>query len=402
MMSKKNTKRVAVLFHIVGFRQGGIESALIEWLRIFDRSRFDVTLSVMFNTPWFEKRYRARLPHDVKLEFLVDKPWLGHLEARRSENKLGKLGRACRGIVNSTIALPYARKRITALAKKHDVLIDFDLSLRRWVGRLEIASGGVSHFSFLARWGHQPRKAKRLAPQLFAYDRIVALTQQMADEAPQLFGNALAHPFVLPNAVDIDSIRRRAHVKDAPRAPVRGPYIVSVARLDEHQKDHRTLIEAYAQLLKKRRVDEDLVLAGDGKDRQSLEACAKSLGVGERVHFVGHVDNPHALIAGARLFVLSSRYEGMPMGLVEALAHGRPVVATDCPTGPREMLDEGRAGLLVPVGDVPAMAAALARVVTDDALHASLCAAALARAEHYGIEASNERLAACVASLLDA
>jgi glycosyltransferase involved in cell wall biosynthesis len=177
---------------------------------------------------------------------------------------------------------------------------------------------------------------------------------------------------------------------------------VSVARLDEIQKDHRTLLRAYAKMIEDNGVKDDLVIVGNGAFKQELEALAVQLGIAPRVHFVGHQDNPHALIANARVHVLSSRYEGMPMVLLEALAHGRPIVATDCPTGPREILDDGRAGMLVPIGDVDAMADALARIVTDAALRDTMTANALARAQHYGIEHSNRRFAACVGEVLAA
>jgi glycosyltransferase involved in cell wall biosynthesis len=120
------------------------------------------------------------------------------------------------------------------------------------------------------------------------------------------------------------------------------------------------------------------------------------------VHFLGHQNNPHALLANARAVVLSSRYEGMPMVLLEALAHGKPIVATDCPTGPREILDDGRAGMLVPIGEADRMADALAQIVDDAALRDAMSASAAQRALHYGIEQSNRRLLNCVTDILAA
>lgn len=394
----KPTRRISILFHIVEFNEGGIESSLLQWLKIYDRREFDVSLSVMFTSPAFENHYRALIPADVKLEMLVDQPWLNYFQARRHANQLGKPGRVARDVFNSLAVRPYVTKRLTTLARQHDVIVDFDMSLRRWAGRFDIAWLGVNHFSFDARLGHRPRKAKRLARQYARYDAVVALNAQMAAEATSMFGDTLKRLLVLPNAIDVDGIRASAKASEAPRAPCSAPYIVSVARLDEYQKDHGTLLQAYSQLLREVDVPEHLVLAGDGGSRQALQARAAELGIAARVHFVGHVDNPHALVAGASLFVLSSRFEGMPMGLLEALTHGKPIVATDCPTGPRDILDNGRFGILVPVGDTAAMTQAFRNLLTTEALRHELSSKAFARAQYYGIEESNKRFAACVAT----
>jgi glycosyltransferase involved in cell wall biosynthesis len=222
----------------------------------------------------------------------------------------------------------------------------------------------------------------------------------MAYYATALFHGHLRNVFVLPNAIDIDRIRENAAAPETP--PCAGPYIVSVARLDEIQKDHRTLLRAYAQLVatQKGALNEALVIVGDGGFRAELEALAIELGVGERVHFTGYRNNPHAVVAGASALVLSSRYEGMPMVLLEALALGKPVISTDCPTGPREILDDGKFGLLVPIGNVDAMAQAMSRLLLDNALRDGFISTALDRARDYGLEASNARFAACLERLL--
>jgi glycosyltransferase involved in cell wall biosynthesis len=398
--SATSAARTAVLFHISDFNDGGIESSLIQWLRIFDRSRFSVTLSVMFSSPAFENRFRALVPSDVGIEILVDKPWLATFQARRYAKKLSKPGRVGRDVFNTLIVRPYVTGRIANLARGQDLIIDFDMSLRRMAGRFGVAWLGVNHFSFDARLGGRRRKAQRLMAQYMRYDGVAALNRHMADEAATLFGGKLKNVFVLPNAIDIDRIRENAARPET--APCAGPYIVSVARLDEIQKDHRTLLNAYARLLRDRDVAEDLVIVGDGGSRRELEALAAELGLSERVHFTGYRNDPHAIVAGASALVLSSRYEGMPMVLLEAMALGKPVIATDCPTGPREILDDGRYGLLVPIGDIGAMADAMDRLLSDTPLREGFARDALERARYYGLEASNRRLAECVNRIMEA
>ena len=117
---------------------------------------------------------------------------------------------------------------------------------------------------------------------------MIALNRHMADEAKQMFGDQLRRAV---RAAECDRYRRDARMAGAPvheAPPCDAPYIVSVARLDEIQKDHRTLLRAYAQMIEReRQVAEDLVIVGNGAFRSELEALAVQLGIARRVHFVG-------------------------------------------------------------------------------------------------------------------
>jgi glycosyltransferase involved in cell wall biosynthesis len=106
-----------------------------------------------------------------------------------------------------------------------------------------------------------------------------------------------------------------------------------------------------------------LGILGEGGGRSNLEALIGELGLSDRVALLGFRDNPYAFLARARLFVLSSAWEGSPNVLTEAMALGVPVVSTDCPSGPFELLDGGRYGPLVPVGDADALAHAMQRTL---------------------------------------
>ncbi|AWM92684.1 glycosyltransferase [Pseudomonas sp. 31-12] len=155
-----------------------------------------------------------------------------------------------------------------------------------------------------------------------------------------------------PNAVVTEQL---LHAAQAPLpADLPRDYWLSLGRLVEPKGFH-LLLEAYALALRSEALP-DLVIVGDGPLLDALTTQANRLGITHRVHFTGFLSNPYPLLRHARLFILSSVQEGMPTVLIEALALGTPVLACDCETGPRELLDNGRLGQLVAVNDAPALA----------------------------------------------
>lgn len=140
------------------------------------------------------------------------------------------------------------------------------------------------------------------------------------------------------------------------------PVVLGVGELSR-RKDFATLVRAFACLRDRRECR--LVLAGQGKERPHLQALARELGVAEDVDLVGFQPDPYGFMAHSAALALTSRWEGLGFVLIEAMALGTPVAATDCPSGPRELLDEGRLGPLVEVGDWRGLAAALEGILAD-------------------------------------
>lgn len=198
---------------------------------------------------------------------------------------------------------------------------------------------------------------KRLAMRSL-YRRADGLVAVSSGVAQDLRGLGLAHDriHVIRNPVDLDRLQYLAGTGQPVSRPGDEPYLVSLGRLAE-QKDHPTLLRAYAASAL--RVSHRLIIVGGGERHEMLKKLADELGLADRVLFTGGMDNPYRVLADADLHILSSRWEGYPNVLLEALALGVPVVSTDCPHGPREMLDGGRYGRLVSVGDSTALARAM-------------------------------------------
>ena len=144
--------------------------------------------------------------------------------------------------------------------------------------------------------------------------------------------------------------------------PEDGPILVGAGSLTR-QKGFSDLIDAIAEA--RRTLLVRSIILGDGPDREALEAQVSRYGLDDAISLAGFVQNPGAYMKRADLFVLSSRFEGFGLVLAEALAVGTPVVSTDCRAGPSEILEQGKYGRLVPVGDVPAMAAVIVESLSN-------------------------------------
>ena len=217
-----------------------------------------------------------------------------------------------------------------------------------------------NHLAIEARYATRFRQ--RLAPVMarllyrFA-DAVVAVSEGVAAELRD-YGVPAASVHVVYNPIYSSELAAKAlEPLDHPcLATGAAPVIVGVGRL-ARQKDYPTLLEAVALVERQRPVR--LVLLGDGPERAALEAKVRSLDLAAAVTFIGFVANPYAWMARANLLVLSSIHEGFGNVLVEAMAVGTPVVSTDCPSGPAEILAHGRHGRLVPPGDPAALAGAI-------------------------------------------
>jgi glycosyltransferase involved in cell wall biosynthesis len=204
----------------------------------------------------------------------------------------------------------------------------------------------------------------RVVPQFYRLFKrfmrqVVCVSQGVADDLVATCGISRDVVNVIYNPI-IDNdffMRSREEVVHPWFGNPEVPVFVTAGRL-VLQKDHETLLKAFALLLQKRRAR--LLILGTGPRREILEAMANSLGIREAVDFLGFQPNPLPFFRQADAFVLSSRHEGLGNVIVEALACGTPVISTDCPHGPAEILENGKNGILVPVGDPGALADAMA------------------------------------------
>jgi glycosyltransferase involved in cell wall biosynthesis len=209
----------------------------------------------------------------------------------------------------------------------------------------------------------QNRIVYRLLHRFYRYaDRIVALTEGARRDLHENF--AVPDELIsvmLTNAVIPPAVAERFAQWDGETGREQG-LIVCVGRLSP-EKDQRTLIRAMA--LMPADLNWRLAIVGDGAQRSALETLVRELGLADRIAFAGQVADPFAFMMRARVAVCASIYEGLCNALIEALACGTPVVSTNCPYGPFEILQGGRFGTLTAVGDAQALAKAIAGALVD-------------------------------------
>jgi GalNAc-alpha-(1->4)-GalNAc-alpha-(1->3)-diNAcBac-PP-undecaprenol alpha-1,4-N-acetyl-D-galactosaminyltransferase len=188
-------------------------------------------------------------------------------------------------------------------------------------------------------------------------DGLVVQSQAVCEWAKKFIGERAVH--VIPNPVEAPP----AGPDRVFRPPGTGRTIVAMGRL-ARQKGFDLLLRAW-RLCAEKYPSWSLVILGEGEERRQLESLAIELGLKDRVSFPGRVQDPTLVLQGADLFVMSSRYEGFPNALLEAMACGVAVISTDCPSGPREIIRDGVDGVLVRPNDIDALAAGMDRLMGD-------------------------------------
>ena len=234
---------------------------------------------------------------------------------------------------------------------------------------------------------HTPQRQREIANRYPDLDALTVLTERDRQTYAQMLGTTTR----------LDHIANAAPKLDAPRAELERPIVLAAGRLTT-QKGFDLLLPAFGRVVE-RHPEWMLRIYGDGPQRKPLERQIMELELSNNVLLMGPAKRLDLEMSQASMYVLSSRFEGLPMVMIEAMSLGLPVVAFDCPTGPGEVIEDGRSGILVPDGDVGALAEAMLAVVEDPERRRALGAGAAARAEDYAIEAIGARWEALLTEL---
>ncbi|MGL4252974.1 MAG: glycosyltransferase, partial [Fusobacteriaceae bacterium] len=236
-----------------------------------------------------------------------------------------------------------------------DVFIDFDWGATKYIEKLPVKKSIVwIHNSVPKLLGEKTNKIERFGKRLAKYDRVVAICEDMKDEIEKIYPylkgkvSRVYNPF---NFMRIEKLgENESQLIKEQKELLKERYCIAVSRLDTVQKDYDTLLKAFGDV-KEKIGNLKLYIVGDGPDRNKIEDMVSKYGLGNYVKLLGLQKNPYIWMKKSQFFVHSSKYEGLPTVLIEAMILNKPVISSDCPTGPREILEDGESGILYPVGD---------------------------------------------------
>lgn len=328
-------KKLTILMSFSG--AGGVEKMMINLIREFAiKPDLEVELVLIRSSG----PYPDLIPSGVKVH---------KLKANHSFTAIPELARYFRDSNPDALLVAKDRAGRAAVRARAWAGMDFPITLRLGTN----LSASLEHRSPISRWF-------RLAalPRVYRnIEHVVGNSKGVADDIQKLTGLPGTRVSVIRNPVVTAAMLEMAQ-QPAPHPWLEEsvPIIIGMGRMTV-QKDFASLIKAFA--IARQNSAMRLIVLGDGAQRESLLQLASELSVAEDILMPGYQSNPYAWLSRADLFVLSSRWEGSPNALTEAFALGIPCVSTDCPSGPSEILDSGKYGKLVEVGNAEQLAAAI-------------------------------------------
>ncbi|MBU0533651.1 MAG: glycosyltransferase [Candidatus Omnitrophica bacterium] len=349
-----------IMFIISSLGIGGVEKIVINILKNLDENKFSPTLVLLAS----DTTLQGELPDNISIIKLGIE---GHFATLRLILPLARIIQ--REKPQTIVSFMWGINLIVLLTKFFICSsVKIILSERIHLGK-DIPN---YKFSFLRRF-----LVKKFYPQSGA---IIAISSGIKQNLIDEFGIPEEKIRVIHNGIDLGNIETLAK---ALFQPTFKEYIIAVGRL-EKQKNYSLLLKVFAKVNKKH--DIGLVILGEGKERKNLKILIRELGLDGKVLMPGVVDNPYSWLAHGKVFVLCSKYEGFGNVIIEAMACKIPVVATNCPSGPGEIINDGVTGLLVENNNVEKLEVAILKFLNNPSLVKEISEKAFAEVKQWDIK----------------
>lgn len=338
---------------------GGIETVTIEYVNDFIKNGYDVDLLVDYDMGEDEKSIEKYMDKNINIQYLKSVKLSKSIYSFRNKGQKNKIYNLF--LYASIILTDFFlwRKEIKKLKKNNYVAtITFFQYLPAYITKIK----GAKHFIFLhGSVEHFFQGIRKYFKKLFfkklnKFDYVCTVSEEMLGQLREMFPNLTNKQETIYNPFDYKKIKEKSkdysELSKEERKLITKPYICSVGRINEGQKDFTTLINSYKKLVDENKIEENLVIVGDGPDLELLEEYIKKLKLEQRVFFLGRKNNPYVWIDNCKLFVLSTKFEGLPVVLTESLLLNKKIVVSNCKTGIIEITENGRYGKLFEIGDI--------------------------------------------------
>jgi glycosyltransferase involved in cell wall biosynthesis len=361
----QHSSRKRLLFILPSLSCGGAERVVLNFLSSIDNSKYEATLLVIKST----LDLKDELPEYIRFVNCL------------SPGEKIRLG------------FPKVIYKIMREASRSDIVIgalELTATYFAYLGSFLCGKPVIGwvhtnvqeYFEYIERTEGKIRRSIHLKLSRIIYprlDSLIAVSNGVKESIIKSLSCSPEKIKVIYNPVDIQRIRGLSEIPS--RIQLGKPYIISVGRM-VFPKGFDILIRAYAEVLKNS-IEHDLLIIGDGPERGRITELIRQLGLDKKVIVTGFMENPFNVIKNADMFVMSSRFEGFGLVLCEAMALGVPVIATDCRSGPREILNNGEYGILVPTEDESKLADSIVSLLRNPEKRHMLSQKGILRAEEF-------------------
>ena len=358
---------------------GGEERVLLNVLKNLVELNYDVDLLITWNHGE-NNLFENEIPEKVNYKFLFD-----------NYNGKNKLIKEIYRIRAKTTYLKKVEKIIKE--NKYDVIIDYSSNLLKYNNfDIKVPVFAWIHFSLTFGDKLSTDKIEKYKKQYKKYDKILAICDTMRDEFVEILGMDKNKVELVYNPIDLEAIRKKAENIDKKYENyLKQDYFLQVSRLTE-QKQPEHLVDIYYKL-KQRGIKEKLYFIGNGEKVELIKQKIKEYKLQNDVILLGQIENPYPFFKNAKLFVHTGKYEGLPTVLLESLALGTPVVAYDCPTGPKDILGKNSEyGKLIPLNDKDVFVEKVCELMNDDEKYQNYRKISLVRADDFSMKNNKIKL----------
>ncbi len=358
---------------------GGEERVLLNVLRNLIELGYNVDLLITWNHGE-NNLFENEIPKKVNYEFLFD-----------NYNGKSKIIKEIYRLRTKTTYLKKVEKIIEE--KKYDVIIDYSSNLLKYKNfDIKVPIFAWIHFSLTFGEKLSGEKVEKYKKQYKKYDKILTICDTMRDEFVEILGMDKTKVELVYNPINLEIIRKKAeNVNPKYGNYLKEDYFLQVSRLTQ-QKQPEHLVDIYYKL-KQRGIKEKLYFIGNGEKVKLIKQKIKEYNLEDDIILLGQIENPYPFFKNAKLFLHTAKYEGLPTVLLESLAFGTPVVAYDCPTGPKDILGKNSEyGELIPLNDKDTFVKRVYELIDNNEKYENYKKMSLIRANDFSMETNKLKL----------